>query len=210
MILATLLVALAGCVPVTSLPPPLPMAQNETLEVGCSPIGQIHPSRGWAVQCHTVLSLENIEPDTASSVVGDPILDWKPKHSELGILLHRTSEGKYGFGMTQRIWFVEQGSFLVGFQGDLGTTWVHASVPLLFHATDWISVYSRPAWHVPLGFVAPFGVGIQMGELILGVEARFGKYKDLANEGAAKAVSQQSYGLSLSWRPQGLEPIEVR
>jgi len=199
-----------GCAPVTSLPPPVPMAQTEQLDVGCSPVLLAAPETGWAVQCHSILSLENMEPETASRVVGDPLLEWKPKHSEVGITLHRTGENKYGVGFSQRIWFLEDGAFLVGFQGEIGTFWAHASVPLVYRPMDWLYIYTRPTYHVPLGWVAPGGVALQFGELLFSGEARFGKYKDFANEGATESVRTQSYGVSVSWRPKGMEPIEIR
>ena len=211
------LLSVLGFYPLTSLPAPIPMAQDEQIAVGCSTVNVRSPviDEGWALQCHTLLSLENIEPETALSQLGEPLLEWRPAHSEFGMTVHATSvhahddTRDFGIGFSQRIWFVEEEPIMVGFQGDLGTWWIHLGVPLVLKPNDWLHVYARPAWHVPLGYILPLGSSIRLGEFVVSGEYRFGQNRDIAKSGD-RLIAHRSFGLEVSWRPRGLERIEVR
>lgn len=155
--------ALWACGPIAVAPPPVPMAEGRTQEIGLA------PSFGAAVPCAV---------DFVCS--GPSLAGWyrtRVGKSDLGAFVFAGTPSLVGAGFLFRYRLVEQDRLVAALQLDGGFLYGALGVPIAFSVADHTWIYVTPQVRAQLWSPARIGTGLRWtspGGLALGVEGGVG------------------------------------
>lgn len=161
--------ALWACGPALSGPPPIPMADGRTDELGLAPhLGTVLDPGGPSVAC---------EQPLLSTCGGPSLQAWyrhRAEHFDIGAVAFGGQVTLVGAGVTFRYRAVENERFVLGIQADGGFLWLATGVPMAFALSDrtWVSVHPQLA----LKTWSPVRVGVGLFHttptgILIGAEA---------------------------------------
>ncbi len=197
---------------VTSLPPPIPLPEGRGGEVGCGAVWMSKPDTGYGGACHATFSRLPRLQESIASDAGPTWEYWQPERYEMGVNAHYVRGDdfvNYGLGLMNRFWFLEGDRVAMGGQLDVGTFWIHASLPLSVRPLPGVRLYTRPGWQFLVGGFVPVGMSVVLGDLfLLSGEFRSVIYRDYAVSGGTDWSRMWTTSLALTLRPRMLRLSE--
>lgn len=178
----TLIATLTGCAPPSSLPPPVPMGADQSLELGgAASLGGLISQRTQTDHLGNELSHTVAEPAVGGQLWGDVDLGQRLRLGGTLFLEGYVDTGVAGGGgLFARMRMDHSARSYVGLQVELGWAYGSAGLPVAYEVVDGIWVYTTPS----LGFSyrgllrLPAGFSLALSEQML-FSAELGMQTDL-------------------------------
>ena len=178
--------------------------------MGCGAVWMTKPESALGGSCHATFSRIPRLQESIASDSGPSWEYWQPERFEMGVNVHYLAGDdylNYGLGLMNRFWLLEGDRIALGGQLDVGTFWIHASLPFSYRPLPGVRLYTRPGWQFLVGGFVPVGMSVVLGDLFLvSGEFRSVIYRDFAGDGGTDWSRMWTSSLALTLRPRALSP----